>query len=185
MARGASRSQQQVNFAHRQLIAATRYLTGADSDAVKGAARVLVVAIKRQLSVVAPGRRTSLKTRRTYGGDPSAPGQAPHLQSGRARRSVKSGVVDGVRRVGTDWFALRLQEFGAVSDAAPARRSRKKVFGKRLPDSRQHDIKAKRRHVIEPRPSFEPALAEAMPKMQDVFVSELGRRVAKHVGKGA
>lgn len=182
MARGASSSQQQVNFAHRQLIAATRFLTGADSDAVKGAASVLVSTIRKKLSTAASGRRTSMKTRRTYGGDPAAPGQAPHLQSGASRRSVKSGVVDGVRRVGTDRFVLRFLEKGVVADAKPARKTKTARTRK---DGRVSAMYTPRHLVIEPRPSFEPALAEAMPKMQDVFVSELGRRVAKSVGKGA
>lgn len=194
MARGASNVQRELNAAHRQLVEATRYLTGADSDAVKGAAKVLQQAIRKKLSTAAVGRRTSIKTRRTYGGTPSLPGQAPHMQSGKARRSVKSAVVNGVRRVGTDDYRLRLLEFGAIADAQPARMSRKGHTvvwkdGRReyrlLKDSKQHLVKATRRRVLEPRPSFEPALAEAMPKMQDVFVDELSRRIAKRVGKGA
>lgn len=176
MARGASMVQREMSLAHRNLVALTRQLTGADSDAVKGAARVLLLSIKKQLSVAAPGRRTSLKSRRAYGGTPSAPGQAPHLQSGRARRSIKSGVVDGVRRVGTDMFYLRLDEFGHVATAKPKRKSVKSRTGK---DGRVAPMFTPRRHVLEPRPSFEPALAEATPQMQDVMVSELGRRVAK------
>ena len=182
MARGASMVQRELSVAHRQLVQATRYLTGADSDAVKGAASVLRAAIRRKLSVAASGRRTSMKTRRTYGGDPAAPGQAPHLQSGASRRSVKSGVVDGVRRVGTDRFVLRLQEFGVIADTKPARKS---TTARTRRDGKVSALHISRHLVIEPRPSFEPALAEAMPKMRDVFVSELGQRVAKHVGKGA
>ena len=187
MARGASNVQRVMSMAHKRLIAITRELSGADSDAVKEAAQVLLRAARKQLSTAASGRRTTLKTRRTYGGTPSAPGAAPHLQSGKARRSVKSGVVDGFRRVGTGLFYLRLQELGHVSKAEPARRSRKghtvKGVFKVFPDSRQHDIKAKRRVVIEPRPWLEPALAEATPKMNEILASIIERGVAIKLAK--
>lgn len=193
MARGASSIQQQLNFAHRQLIAATRALSGADSDAIKAAARVLQGSIRKQLSTQASGRRTSLKTRKTYGGDPSAPGQSPHLQSGKARRSVKSAVVEGVRRVGTDWFALRLLEKGVVADAKPARMSRKghtvhwkdgRREYRQLREGKQHMLKAMRRVVIEPRPSFEPGLAAAKDRMQGAFVEAFQPAIMKRVGGG-
>jgi hypothetical protein len=182
MARGASSVQREISMAHRQLVAATRTLTGADSDAVKGAARVLQNAIRKQLSVAAPGRRTSLKTRRTYGGTPSQPGQSPHLQSGRARRSVKNAAVDGFRRVGTDDFKLRLLELGVVADAKPARKTGKARAGR---SGRVATLFSPRKLVIEPRPSFEPALAACKDQMTEVMVAELGRRVSKKLARGA
>lgn len=96
----------------------TRAISGADEEPVKRAAFALRKAWRRVLST--PG-----------GGEPSAPGSAPHKQgvgfrfrrrkgsAGPARfsrplfRSIGTAVVEGVRRVGSGDFRARLHEFGA------------------------------------------------------------------------
>ena len=77
----------------------TRELSGADSEPVKKSAAVLLKEIRRLLST--PG-----------GGKPSTPGSPPRKQSGRLRKSWRTAVVQGVRRVGSSDFRAWMTEFG-------------------------------------------------------------------------
>lgn len=86
----------------------TRDISGADSEPVKAAAIVLRGEWRRLLSV--PG-----------GGKPAAPGSPPHRQKGILRRSVRTAIVQGVRRVGTSNFRAPIHEFG--NDKEPPRPS--------------------------------------------------------------
>lgn len=82
--------------------------------------------------------------------EPSAPGAPPAAKTGALRRSIRYAVVDGVMRVGSGHFVSRLLEFGVASD----------------------------RITIEPRPHARPALELAAPKMTDVLVADLQKKVA-------
>ena len=82
--------------------------------------------------------------------EPAAPGQPPLAKSLGLRRSIKFAVVDGVMRVGSGLFTSRLLEFGVTG-------------GDR---------------IIEPRPHARPALEIAAPKMTDVVVADLQRKIA-------
>jgi HK97 gp10 family phage protein len=83
----------------------TRDISGADSDAVKAAATVLLKEVKRLIGTKG-------------GGKPSAPGQPPARQSGRYFKSWRQAVVQGARRVGTADFRSWMQEYG-TDKAAP------------------------------------------------------------------
>lgn len=74
-------------------------LTGANSEPVVKAARVLSRNWRRLVSV-------------SGGGIASAPGQPPRQQKGWLRRSIGTTVVNGVRRVGSSLFTARLTEYG-------------------------------------------------------------------------
>lgn len=77
-------------------------VTGARNPAVQAAARVLRDKIREQLDQRSP--------------EPSAPGESPRRVTGRLRRSVRDGIVNGVQRVGTDDFRAPILEFGARHD---------------------------------------------------------------------
>lgn len=84
----------------------TRDISGADSEPVKAAATVLQKEWRRLLS-------------NRGGGKPSSPGSPPAKQSGRLQRSIRTAVVQGVRRVGSSDFRSWMTEFG--TDQAPPR----------------------------------------------------------------
>lgn len=84
----------------------TRDISGADSEPVKQAALVLRKEWRRLLST--PGS-----------GKPAAPGSPPARQSGRLMRSIRTAIVNGVRRVGTGDFRAWMTEYG--TDKAPPR----------------------------------------------------------------
>jgi HK97 gp10 family phage protein len=84
----------------------TREISGADSEPVKKAALVLRKEWRRLLG-------------NSGGGKPSSPGAPPAKQSGRLQRSIKTAIVNGVRRIGTDDFRSWMTEFG--TDQAPPR----------------------------------------------------------------
>lgn len=128
--------QRALGAVNRELVRTTRILTGADSDAVKKAA----FALRKEW-------RTLLGDKST---EPADPGEPPRAKSRRLQRSVRTAVVDGIRRVGSDDFKSRLLEFGVVSE----------------------------RVVIEPRPHARPALEAAQDEMVDVFVADLQQKVA-------
>lgn len=117
----------------------TSDLTGANSEPVREAARLLSRNWRQLVSV--SGR-----------GEPSAPGQPPHAQKRRLRRSIGTAVVNGVRRVGSSLFTSRLTEFG---------------------------WKAKDGTVVAPRPHARVALEQSADKMVDVTVSEAQRKIAR------
>jgi hypothetical protein len=83
----------------------TAIISGANSEPVKQAATVLQKNWRRLLNV-------------RGGGKPSAPGTPPRRQSGRLWKSVRQGVVEGVRRVGSGDFRSWMTEFG-VDGRAP------------------------------------------------------------------
>lgn len=57
-------------------------------------------------------------SKRSYGSNPSAPGEPPHKQFGHLRRSVAREVVGLVGRVGTNLRYGRYLEFGTKKMAA-------------------------------------------------------------------
>lgn len=83
-----------------------RDISGADSEPVKKSAAVLLKEIRRLLST--PG-----------GGKPAPPGSPPRKQTGRLRKSWRTAVVDGVRRVGSGDFRSWMTEYG--NDQMPPR----------------------------------------------------------------
>lgn len=161
--------QQTVQLANRALVKQVRAATGADSPAVVKSAAVLARKMREVLSVPAPGRRASLKSRRVQGGEPSRAGQPPRMQSERLKRSIKHAVVEGVRRVGTGNFRGRLLEFGVIAAGRKSRPSKRK-------GAKGAMTKASRPIVIAPRPWARPALEQARAAMVDVVVSELRKQ---------
>lgn len=86
------------------LTAIVRETSGADSEPVRQSAAVLVKNWRRLLSV--RGDRA----------EPSAPNEPPRQRTRFLRRSIRTAVVDGVRRVGSGDFRARLFEFGGYKD---------------------------------------------------------------------
>lgn len=166
--------QQGLSQLHRELVRQTTEWTGANSEPVRKAANALGRAWRQQLSTPAGALRTSLKTRRVRG-TPSEPGQPPHAVTRKLQKSITTGVVDGVRRVGSWLFKARLLEFG-VSAVVTRRRSPK---GQRKGRQKVALRGAAYQFRIEPRPSAAKALEQATPEMADVFLSELQKRVAR------
>lgn len=92
--------QRALSQANRELTKIVAETTGANSEPVKQMAFTLARAWRRRLNV---------------SGDPtnrSSPGEAPRSISKRLRKSIKTAVVEGIRRVGTNDFRARLFEFG-------------------------------------------------------------------------
>lgn len=162
---------------NRALVAQVRELSGADSEAVRKAAGALAKQIRISLSTPGADRHTSLKTRRVRG-MPSTPGAPPAMQSGRLKKAVRSGVVQGIRRVGFSDFRARLLEFGATVQAAPARK-KGDLTGRVRADGRKttyrKDKAAITARVIAPRPFMARSLAAAEPEMADVVVGPLSK----------
>src|SRR5688572_5794210 len=105
--------QKAVSTSSKKLVRLTADLTGANSDAVKAAA-----------SKLRDTWRTVLSTRRNR---PSSPGNPPAKRSGALARSIKTAVVDGVRRVGSGLHTSRLLQFGVNANAkAPTRKTVKR-----------------------------------------------------------
>lgn len=103
--------QRGLNAATKDVQKLTAELTGANSEPVVKASRVLLGNWKRIVNV--PG-----------GGEPAAPGEPPRRQTRKLVRSFGSRVVEGVRRVGSGDFVARLQEFGYTAKdgtSVPAR----------------------------------------------------------------
>jgi hypothetical protein len=166
--------QQAVQATRRDMEKLTAQITGANDEPVRKSASVLARSWRKVLSRKAGGIRISLKTRRARG-EPSAPGQPPHEVSGLLRKSIRTGVVDGVRRVGTGSFTSRLLNFGVDSTAAPAKR----ILARKRGKARAVKVAKARRIRIAARPHAEPALQAVESQMTDVFVSEAQRRVAQ------
>lgn len=116
----------------------TAEMTGANSEPVRKSAGVLLKNWRKLLDI--PGN-----------GEPAAPGQPPHRQTRRLRRSLGTGVVDGIRRVGSSLFTSRLLEFGFTAQ-----------------DGTQ----------VAPRPHGRVALAQSEKEMIDVQVLEMQRKIA-------
>lgn len=177
------RSELQVGLGKvaRELQRQTAEATGAYSEPVKKAAGVLARAWRELLSTPGGNLRTSRKTRRTRG-TPSASGQPPHLITGKLRKYLTTAVVDGVRRVGSGLFKARLLEFGLTASVTRGRRLKRSgrgTFAKtfNLKSKRRLSDPARRTRTytlrIAARPSAERALANAAPRMTDVFVDAL------------
>jgi hypothetical protein len=132
LARGLAGVQKDINKLNADL-------TGANSEPVRKSAGALLKNWRKLLDV--PGH-----------GAPAAPGQAPHRQTRKLRRSLGTAVVDGIRRVGSGWFVSRLQEFGFTAQ-----------------DGTQ----------VAPRPHGRVAFAQSEKEMVDVQVSEMQKRIAK------
>lgn len=144
--------QRSIAVGNKRLTRLTAELTGANTEPVKLAAAALVKAWRNVLAV--KGTEAS----------PSAPGQAPHKVTGGLQKTIKTAVVDGVRRVGSGSFRLRLLETGA-SAHVKARRSTKGRKGK----TRSLGYAFR----LEARPSAGAALDRAAPQMTEVLVSEM------------
>lgn len=158
-------------------------LTGANDPASRGAARVLMAAIRKQLAVKAA------VTRQSFGGsqsrtEHSAPGESPRQVTGRLRKSVGTEVVGGIRRVGVSRFVGRLLEEGVDTTVTvtPSGRqigsTRKQIRnGKTVRQIRRRKGGNARRTLrIAPRPFMEKALEAALPKMEGEAVSALQAR---------
>lgn len=179
--------QRTMRQANRALVREIRQVTGADSEAVRRAAGILARTWREGLGQVAPGLRQPLKAskngRRRLRGDPSEPGKAPHRVTGRLQKSVRTAVVDGIRRVGTGDFRARLLEFGVVTEAEAPRATQYARFkmdkggktGRLIPRKRQGTTKGTRRLVIAPRPHARPALEACQDQMTAVVVAELSK----------
>lgn len=127
----------------KELEKVIRETTGADSEPVRAAAIALAQEWRKVLNV--PGSpRTA-----------SAPGAPPEADTKRLRKSIKTAVVDGVRRVGSGNYRARLHEFGyEAKDGTP----------------------------VPPRPHGRVAIERAQAKMTEVLVSAAQRVVAKKKG---
>jgi hypothetical protein len=164
-----------LSFANTTRLALTqaqsffREVTGVDDPASKGAARVLMRSIRKQLATKAA------VVRRTFAGEQarnegSAPGESPRSRTGKLRRSVGQEVVGGVRRVGPASFVGRLLEEGVDTTVTVTPNGR--AFG-----ARRREKKAARRQLtIAPRPFMAQALERALPGMEGEAVSELQKR---------
>lgn len=90
--------QRGLRAATKDLERMTRDISGADSEPVKRAADVLRTQWRALVSVKNP--------------EPAPPGSPPHRHRGRLWKSIKTAVVDGVRRVGSGDFRSWMTEFG-------------------------------------------------------------------------
>lgn len=115
-------------------------LTGADGGATRKAAAVLVKEIRKRAPTddAGDGQRFS--------------GQKRKRRPGTAKRGVRQGKVDGVRRVGTDDFVSPFIEFG-------------------IPHREKHG-------TMPAHPFFRPGLIAAQPQMGQVVAGELQTKMA-------
>lgn len=133
--------QRALSQSKRELDRIVREVSGADSEPVKQAAITLTRAWRRKLNV--PGED----------GQRSSPGEAPRKQTARLRKSIKTAVVEGIRRVGSGDFRARLFEFGGYKDRSG--------------------------EIEPPRPHAQVALEEVADQMTEVYVSAAQRVTAK------
>lgn len=157
-------------------------ITGANDRGTRAAARVLMAAIRKQVSVKAA------VTRKTFAGEQtvterSAPGESPRQVTGRLRRSVGTEVVGGVRRVGVASFIGRLLEEGVDTTVTvtPSGREvgstrKSKATGKTGRIRRRKGGASRRVLRIARRPFMEKALEAALPRMEGEAVSALQAR---------
>jgi len=125
--------------------------TGANSEPVKQAALALARTWRKVLSVPGLPRHAS------------PPGSPPESDTKRLRKSIRTAVIEGTRRVGTDLFTARLHEFGYHGLGTIAQ-------GKR---------KGATRPPVPPRPHAQVAFELAKDAMTEVFVSTVQHRIAK------
>lgn len=143
-----------LSAARKDIEKLTAELSGANSEPVKAAARVFVKEARRLASTGgAFGAALRLATKEGVQVNVSAaPGDPPLRHQGRLVRSITTGVVDGVRRVGSSYFVARLLEFG--TDGA-----------ERGPTS--------------PHPFMRPALENVAAQMTEVLVGEAVKKMAE------
>ena len=122
--------------------------SGANSEPVKAAASLLGRNWRRVLSVP-----------RAMEG-PDMANAPPRMRTQKLRKSIRSAVVEGIRRVGTDSFVARLFEFGGYLT-----RSSKAGTSTPVPQP--------------PRPHASVAYEQSKAAMVDVFVSEVQTRITK------
>lgn len=171
----------------RRAVRATQKLLadvgGANSPELKAAGRALAKAIRTQLSRTGPVIPNGGTIRDRKAGTivprrgTSAPGEPPHMQTARLRRSVRQLVVDGERRVGTTRFTGKLLEEGVVFTgraSVAAGGTYLTPSGRRRRSKKARKAAAARR--IAPRPFMERALDLALPSMREGFVVELRKR---------
>lgn len=132
--------QRALSKGRRELEALVKETSGANSEPVRMAAATLVKAWR---GVFKPGSPQTA----------SPAGSPPEADSKLLRRSIKTAVVEGVRRVGSGDFRSRLFEFGGyrARDGAPQ----------------------------PPRPHARVALEQVADQMTDVLVGEMQKRVAR------
>jgi hypothetical protein len=128
-----------VSAVNKDIQQLTAEISGAKSEPVIRGAQVLRKNWRRLISTAGKG-------------EPSAPGSPPHAQKRHLAKSIGTGVVDGVRRVGSSRFTSRLQEFG---------------------------YEARDGTQVEPRPHGRVALEQSAEEMVDVTVSEMQRKIAQ------
>jgi hypothetical protein len=127
-------------------------------------------------------------------GKPSEPGEPPHTQSGRLRKSIVSGAVGAAQRVGLTAFTAPILEFGLDTKADGATpRSRKNLFSgaaKSVKKASQQALarrqerrnaggsKKVRHETIAARPFMQQALNDVgLDRLVDVQVNAIRRRL--------
>lgn len=143
----------QVN---RRLERELRSLGGANSPEMREAAKVLKRSIRRVLST-------------RGGGQPSAPGQPPHRQSGRLAGSVRDGAVGPGRRVAVTWYTAPILEAG-IDSSLPLR------SGKRR---RRPGGLARRQLKIAARPFLQRSLDAVRDQMPGVIATHMRDRLTE------
>jgi hypothetical protein len=162
---------------------------GASDPGVQAAAKVLVKAIKKQISKKAPGfQNVGKRGKGPHYGESSQPGQAPRRQAGQLWRSIGTQVVAGVLRVGSSDFTAPILNDGAILDEQVARAADIEKFIPKA-GTRKGKVtskrarKGRRRIKIEPRPFMEPGLADAQRNgMTDAVVGGVKRSGDKILG---
>lgn len=130
-------------------------LGGVRSPEMRAAGNTLARSIRKTLSV-------------RGGGQPSAPGQPPHRQTGRLAKSVKAAPSGDAIKVGPLAFTSLFMEEGVNAVKGDRRTSRGRGSRKRVTTK-------KRSLVIAARPFMARALDAVKSQMVDVFVTE-GRK---------
>jgi hypothetical protein len=146
-------------------------LGGVRSPELRAAGNALARSIRKTLSVAGGGSlAASLKGKRLHavGGQPSAPGQPPHKQTGQLAKSVKAGPSGDAIKVGPLAFTSLFLEEGVNATKGDRRTSRGR-------GSRKRTTVKQRTLVIAARPFMARSLEAAKDKMVDVFVTE-GRK---------
>lgn len=137
--------------------------SGANSEPVKQASFTLARAWRKLLSVP----RAQL--------GPDLANAPPRQRTAKLRKSIRSAVIDGMRRVGTDSFVARLFEFGYAG---------KRTFARALGRDSRGRSRTVRTQVAQavsqpPRPHASVALEQVKDRMTEVMVSETQRRVTQ------
>ena len=140
---------------NRSVERALNEIGGVKSPEMRAAGNTLARSIRKTLSVAG-------------GGQPSAPGQPPHRQTGQLAKSVKAAPSGDAIKVGPLAFTSPFLEEGVKAVKGETRTSRGR-------GSRRRVTKKRRSLTIAARPFMARALDACKDKMVDVFVTE-GRR---------